>query len=360
MSVGRWRSLRAFFAIVFTPLLVAAACGGAAAPAAKASAPPSAAASSSVSASAAPSPTKTPVNIAVGMTNGLANAPVAVAQAKGFFKDEGLNVTFNILTSSPQMEAALASGQVQFTLQGIAASNFNAAARGIDTRAIASQNNVDGYWPLVSRKAEYDNKTITKASDLKGKKIAVNAKGSSTEYFLNAALKTGGLATKDVDMVVIPSFPDMVTGLGTGSIDGAMLIEPNAQSAIQKGFGHRLIDNYLPNATISFVFTDNKWASAHRTAVVGFLKAYRKAMDLLRNDAWRQPGDIYDTIKSFTKMTDDALHSSPSPAWTDGTIDTNSITDMQQYFMSTGALTYSTPITPDKLIDTSYLADAKK
>lgn len=355
------RSAAVGLSLALSALLVAAACGGTAvqpAPSA-ATAAPAASAAPRASATSAPATPAPIVDVSVGMSNGLANAPTVIADSKGFFKQQGLNVKITVIQSSPEMSAALSTGQVQFTVQGVSAGNFNAAARGIEQRVISSQNNVgSSYWPLVSRKAAFDNGSVKKAADLKGKKVAVNATGSSTEYFLNAALKTGGLAVTDVQMVVL-SFPDAITALGTGAVDAALLIEPNAARAVSTGVGYRLVDNYLPNATISFVFTDSAWATKNKDVVVRFLKAYLQGMDAVKGDGWKK-GDVLQTLVTFTKIAEKDLVAIPAPFWTDGTIDVEDITNMQKFFLSRGTLTYTDPVPADKLVDTSYLAAARK
>lgn len=339
--------------------LVAAACGGSVQP--SASSVTAAPAATAAQATVAPTATPAPVaDIAVGMTTGLANAPVAVAQARGYFKEQNLNLSIKVMQSAADMAAALSGGQVQFTVQGFAAANFNAAARGIEQWAIASQNNIGkSYWPLVSRKAAYDDGSIRKVADLKGKKVSVNGLGGSTEYFLNAALKTGGLTVNDVSLTVIPSFPNAVTALGTGAIDAAMLIEPNGAKAVSTGVGHRLADDYLPNATISFVFTDGGWAQKNKDVVVRFLKAYVKGMNAVKNDAWKQ-GDLLQTLVTFTKMPEKDLLAVPSPFWTDGTIDLDDIANSQKFFMSRGSLTYTELVPVTKIVNATFLAEARK
>ena len=88
---------------------------------------------------------------------------VYTADAKGFFKDEGLeNETITI--GGPGAIAALVSGDVDFS--GAGGSGLRAAVKGAPLKAIMYQTDKPTWYLIV-------HPSITQPSDLRGKKIGV-------------------------------------------------------------------------------------------------------------------------------------------------------------------------------------------
>src|SRR6185437_16708123 len=105
--------------------LVVSACGGTAAPA---SAPASAAAPSPSAAlpasSSAPAPLNPPVDIKWGVSGLIGEAGIFIAQERGYFKQQGLNVDLQVFKSFPDEIPLLATGQLDFGNGGLNADLF--------------------------------------------------------------------------------------------------------------------------------------------------------------------------------------------------------------------------------------------
>src|SRR5437764_15310016 len=67
--------------------------------------------------------------IRVGTTNSSSDAPLFIAEKKGYFKQEGLQVEFTSFDSAARMIAPLGAGQLEVGAGSPAAGFFNAAAR---------------------------------------------------------------------------------------------------------------------------------------------------------------------------------------------------------------------------------------
>ncbi len=85
--------------------------------------------------SGASSQTLFPVRVA--MTTSTTDAPLWIADRFGYFKDEGLSVTFLTFNSGESMIAPLSTGQLEVGAGSAAASLYNAVARGADVRLVA-------------------------------------------------------------------------------------------------------------------------------------------------------------------------------------------------------------------------------
>ncbi len=132
--------------------------------------------------------------------------PVFVADAKGFFKEEGLDVTVKAFTSGADASEGFRSGGAQFLI----ASDVPLIYQMVGGQAVLlgqfSQN--DDMLIMMG------NKAVNSAAELKGKKIGLVRK-SGSEYMLKRYLEKANLTLNDVTMVNLPPFeqiPAMVKG----------------------------------------------------------------------------------------------------------------------------------------------------
>ncbi len=113
---------------------------------------------------------------------------VYVAESRGFFHQEGFE-NETLVLAGPVAAAALVSGNVDYG--GGGGSAMRAAAAGAPLKAIFFQTDkVTAY--LVS------DPMISKAADLKGKKVGVGGIGSSQDRLIIAYVEQAGLASSDI------------------------------------------------------------------------------------------------------------------------------------------------------------------
>ena len=148
--------------------------------------------------------------------------PYAVAEAKGYFKEEGANVT-GILSS--------AGGGT--TLRNMLAGNApyaevnpNAVVQGIQQGAdikIISDNVLTVAEFVWAVKPDSPIKSI---KDLKGKKFGYTNPRSTSQALATMVLETAGLKTEDVELVKTGGFGEGVAALDIGVVDIAPVPEP--------------------------------------------------------------------------------------------------------------------------------------
>src|ERR1044071_2195188 len=88
--------------------------------------------------------------------------PFRVALARGFFKQQGLQVEPILIRGGPAAIAALASGEVDFAGIGGAQAAFRSRARGLDVTIIGCTSSTTNYLLLGHNK-------IRTVEDLRGK-----------------------------------------------------------------------------------------------------------------------------------------------------------------------------------------------
>ncbi len=191
-------------------------------------------------------------DVTVGYIPILIDAPFFVGIDKGYFEAEGINIKLERLAGGADMLVQTAAGNFDIGSGGIGAAVFNAASAAIEAKqpvpfeivAPLHSEKSPVTTPLVVSKARYDSGEITRVSDLKGKKVSINAKGASTEYWLYRALKSGGLKYSDINLQTV-GFGDVAAALENKSIDGAMLGEPLATLGEDKGLVKVLAEDFV-------------------------------------------------------------------------------------------------------------------
>src|SRR3954467_15615237 len=88
--------------------------------------------------------------IRVGTTSSSSDAPLFIADKKGYFRQEGLQVQFTAFDSAAKMIAPLGTGQLEVGAGSPAAGFFNAVARKVDIKIVADKGSMPpGYGYLV-------------------------------------------------------------------------------------------------------------------------------------------------------------------------------------------------------------------
>ena len=164
-----------------------------------------------------------PVRICDG--SGTIGAPAYIAQEKGFFKQNGLDVSLQILTSGKLCQDAVLSGSADFAGSSDSAFIFQAFADS-PLRIIAFQQK-NPETTLVARR----DVGINKPEDLKGKIVAYMP-GTAAHFFLIAFLEKFHLKKEDLQLVSLQP-PAMQPALEGKKIDAMIMWQPWAQYAVR-------------------------------------------------------------------------------------------------------------------------------
>lgn len=148
-----------------------------------------------------------------------------IAKHKGWFKEEGLNVTcFNTYVTGVALSAALARGDIDAAYLCLGPA-IMAYARGVPIKIVAGTH-FHGY--VVVGKPE-----IKTLKDLEGKRVGCVREGSQTDLLLHLVMEKYGLKNVEVRRA---NPPMQVMLLATGKIDAAFIPEHWATLAASKGF----------------------------------------------------------------------------------------------------------------------------
>jgi NitT/TauT family transport system substrate-binding protein len=165
---------------------------------------------------------KKKVTIAVGGKNLLYYLPLTVAEQKGFFKDEGLDVEIVDFAGGAKALQAVVGGSAD-VVSGAFEHNINMQAKGQPMRAFVLQGRAPQIVLAVSTKTVPNFKSV---ADLEGKRIGITAPGSSTNIMSNFVLAKSGLKPADVSYVGVGASQGAVAALRSGQIDALSNLDP--------------------------------------------------------------------------------------------------------------------------------------
>jgi NitT/TauT family transport system substrate-binding protein len=151
-----------------------------------------------------------------GSVTWFGQVPIMVAIDKGYFKEQGLDIEYQVILNSSDRLASVDAGSSAFSNLG-RSSVIPAMARG-DTNFYYFYNVDDspgneGCWARPG---------IASLKELKGKKVAAN---TSAEITLSGLLATQGMTEKDVDYLNLGP-TEMAPALAKGDIEAACVWQP--------------------------------------------------------------------------------------------------------------------------------------
>jgi NitT/TauT family transport system substrate-binding protein len=236
-----------------------------------------------------------------GTTASVSHLPVWVAKDAGLFAKKGLNVEPVQIRGGALITMGIMSGQLQFSGAG-AESVVAARIEGGDVVLLACPSNLEIIY-LITRPE------IKSASDLKGKSSAVTRLGSSTHFYLRAALRYVGLdSEKDLTILQLGAGPEMATALESGRISVAALNIRYALPFLRRNWPV-LIDLTKTDLVYpsSCVTSSRTFVKSEPKIVEDFLNAYVAGIQLIKKDQafaerslvkWTREKDAYVVSKS--------------------------------------------------------------
>ncbi len=218
--------------------------------------------------------------IKIGWVFAMANAPILIAQAKGYFAEMGVEVNAITFSSGPLVHQALAAGELDMAYIG-APPVYHWFSRGLNSRILAKVNY--GQAAVMVRKGE----GITSVSGLRGKKMAGVRKGSGMDVLLrgyvlgeHAKLIPG----KDLNIIPMKS-GNMGPSLESKVVDGAFIWEPFTSQFELRGNTEVIFDmnKAIPKYPWYIIMAMPDALKNKKSGIIKVLKAHKKAIDFLNS-----------------------------------------------------------------------------
>jgi NitT/TauT family transport system substrate-binding protein len=309
-----------------------------------------------------PTPLSPPVKVSIGVVSSSSDGGIFVANERGYFKQEGIDLDIQRFQTLVDMVAPLTGGQLQIAAGGLAASLYNAVDRGVALRIVADKGQAPSpewdFAALVIRKDLIDSGRLKDYKDLKGLTLVTSGRGNSPEVALATALNKGGLTLQDVNYSQM-GFPDMVAAFQNKGIDGGIVIEPFLSRIVSDGTGVRWkgnVDIFGGNEQIAVIVYGEQFAT-RTDAAQHWMNAYiRGVRDY--NDAFGSKKTGHDEVVQIlvanTTVKDPKVVDQMRPAGLDpdGKLDVQSMKADLNYYVESGQVKATADLS--KLIDTSF------
>jgi NitT/TauT family transport system substrate-binding protein len=198
----------------------------------------------------------------------LSNAPVWIAEEKGFFKKYDIETEAIVVGGgATRSVSAVIAGDLQFGSTGGGAV-VSAVFSGSDIVMVAAGNN-KGIQRLMVKP------DVTAPAALKGKRIGITTLGSSGHLALLLMLRKWGMAPEDVQIIQVGASPVMLISLQKNGIDAAVLQDPTFFIAEDAGFKTlgdpvALDIQYLQNVLVA----SRAYLKSHRDIASRFMKGF--------------------------------------------------------------------------------------
>jgi len=200
--------------------------------------------------------------------------PLFIAQERGFYRAEGLEVIAPVMKTSPSV-AALLSGEVHFAA---ADSAMRAAMTGTPVKAVVFY--YDRPTMLFVARPE-----IRGVQDLQGKNIAILSYGSAVDFATRQILRAHGLADKDYTLVPMGPEPQRILGMVKGLVHATLLNPDGAAIAESQIEGMKLLASFgdLQRTPFSGFAAGDRFLTGNPDTVKRFLRATLRAIVLTRD-----------------------------------------------------------------------------
>jgi ABC-type nitrate/sulfonate/bicarbonate transport system substrate-binding protein len=208
--------------------------------------------------------------------------PHLVAEYKGFFAKEGLEVRFHEATYAPDHNRGMAEGRWDLSLSAADTMIARTTTDSVDfVLFMQAEEGLSAY--LIGRPG------IDSIDQLRGKLLAGDPGDSNLDLIRKKILHSHSINEKEYDTEIIGSSPKRLEAFLQGRVAAAMLTPPSSDKALAAG-GAILADaeNYVPNWPLTCGWALRPWLESHRQIVVRFIRAWVAATDWLCEPANRE------------------------------------------------------------------------
>jgi ABC-type nitrate/sulfonate/bicarbonate transport system substrate-binding protein len=211
----------------------------------------------------------------LSITGYLRRTPHVVAEHKGFFAGENLEVRFHPTTYAPDHNRGMAEGRWDFTLSSADTMIARTTTDGTDyLMFMQAEEGLSAY--LIGQPG------VDTLEKLRGRTLAGDPGDSNLDLIRKKILRTRGIDDTEYQVEIIGSSPVRLQAFLQRRVAAAMLTPPASDEALAAG-GIMLAsaENYVPGWPLTCGWTLRPWLLDHRELVVRFIRAWATATDWL-------------------------------------------------------------------------------
>jgi len=201
--------------------------------------------------------------------------PHLVAEYKGFFAAENLEVKFHETTYAPDHNRGMAEGRWDLTLSSADTMIARTTTDGTDYLLfMQAEEGLSAY--LIGQPG------VNSIDHLRGKLLAGDPGDSNLDLIRKKILQRHAITEGEYEIEIIGSSPVRLEEFLKGRVAAAMLTPPASDKALAAG-GVLLAnaEDYVPGWPLTCGWTLRRWLLDHRELVVRFIRGWVEATDWL-------------------------------------------------------------------------------
>jgi NitT/TauT family transport system substrate-binding protein len=218
--------------------------------------------------------------VRLGLLHTLSPAPFYIAQERGYFRDEGIDLTFRFFEAAQPIAAAAVSGDIDVGVTALTGGFFNLAEKGtlkVIGGGLHEQKGYEGAAILVSNKA-FDA-GLTSIDKLAGHSFAITQYGSSFHYMVGRIAEAKGFDVKTITLRPVQQIANMVAAVTSDQVDATIAIASMAKPQAEAGHAHIIgwAGDIVPYQ-ITALFTTPAMIAAKPDLLKHFAAAYQRGV----------------------------------------------------------------------------------
>ncbi len=234
--------------------------------------------------------------VRLGLLHTLSPAPFYIAQERGYFRDEGIDLTFRFFEAAQPIAAAAVAGDIDVGVTALTGGFFNLAEKGtlkVIGGGLHEERGYEGSAIFVSNQA-FDA-GLTSPAKLAGHSFAITQYGSSFHYMLGRIAEVEHFDMASVTLRPVQQIANMMAAVSSNQVDATIAIASMAKPVAAAGQGHIIgwAGDIVPYQ-ITALFTTAPTIAQHADVLKRFALAYQKGVAdyreaFLRLDAQGKP-----------------------------------------------------------------------
>lgn len=294
---------------------------------------------------AAPPPTK----VRVVFRKHLSWGPIFIAQAEGFFKDEGLDIEPIMLQRPQESLVALIAGDIDVNPGPLNAAFLSAIARRAPIRVVAGMNN------LAAGGCTYFGIVLRPGLDTAGgpppmRRMRAGQDGAS-RFLVHEMLARQHVVLKDIESVYLPDAV-MATAMESGSVDAIAMSEPGLTRLKKIGTMWLSAQDAVPGFQWAVVVFGDRLLNRERETGMRFMRAYQRGVAQYRQ------GKTDRNVAIIAEGTGETAEHTREVCWpefdTDSRINWESIAAYQAWAKAEGLMLKT--ISREETFDSAFVA----
>ena len=285
------------------------------------------------------------INVAIS-TVGLYELPTEIAKRKGFYADEALDVR-KVAVRTGLQAAALLAGELDYsTVTGII---MRAAMQGMPLKTVM------GWFdrPLHILVARPSIKNI---AELKGKKIAVSAFGSTPHVMIREALAHYAMnPDRDVTILTVGGSGERLAALAAGTVDATPLDVAYIDRTDKLGFTQLLFFGDMVNLRLGGLAASQEKVQKNPGQIIRMIRATLKGVRFLKTNKSETLAIMRDYLKIDRDYVEKIYQFALKSLNENGTVDKSSLdTDIR---LAKEYLKIKEDIPQDKVADWRFIKE---